>query len=273
MGNAISSEGGQHHPLLAEDYASAEQVGKPCTNVFVQSPERQIKDLSGKTPDDEDTITANPIAEWPKDIPTPTYIESDAAIGVLQADIPPGYWAKLAKKCAWRCRAVKRPGTLLFKLAALPLCREPVLKQGHGSQTAGLQNGLEFSNSVAVKKENVEALLAHVSQVSTEQCRPARTAISLSDQPQHFPSHHQHPPWDCSTGMPSTDSESEYLDSPHGDSESEVHGAAASDVTHPNTRKKRRLRYDDDIINGIRPESNDIVLMSPYLSIIDKSAS
>jgi hypothetical protein len=73
--------------------------------------------------------------------------------------------------------------------------------------------------------------------------------------------------------MPSTDSESEYLDSPHGDSESEVHGAAASDVTPPNTRKKRRLRYDDDIVNGIKPESNDIVLMSPHLSIIDKSAS
>jgi hypothetical protein len=42
--------------------------------------------------------------------------------------------------------------------------------------------------------------------------------------------------------------------------QSEVHGAAASDVTPPNTRKKRRLRYDDDIIKGIKPESNDIVL-------------
>jgi hypothetical protein len=50
--------------------------------------------------------------------------------------------------------------------------------------------------------------------------------------------------------------------------QSEVHGAAASDVTPPNTRKKRRLRYYDDIISGIKPESNDIMLMSPYLSII-----
>lgn len=128
-------------------------------------------DLSGKTPDDEDTITVNLIAEWPKDIPTPTYIESDAAIGVLQADIPPGYWAKLAKKCVWRWRAVKRPGTSLFTLAALPSCREPVLKQGHGGQTAGLQNGLEFSNSVAVKKDIAEALLAHVvGQLATDPC-------------------------------------------------------------------------------------------------------
>jgi folate-dependent phosphoribosylglycinamide formyltransferase PurN len=47
-----------------------------------------------------------------------------------------------------------------------------------------------------------------------------------------------------------------------------VDGAAASDVTPPNTRKNRRLRYDDDIINVIKPESNDIVLISPYLSII-----
>lgn len=96
---------------------------------------------------------------------------------------------------------------------------------------------------------------------------PAPPSPFLSN-PNIFPSHHQQSPWDCSTGMPSTDSDSEYLDAPDGDSDSEVHGAVASDVTPRNTRKKRRLRHDDDIINGIKPEANDIALMSPFLSII-----
>jgi hypothetical protein len=39
--------------------------------------------FSEKTPENEDTIIANLIANWPKDIPTPKYIQSDAAIGVL----------------------------------------------------------------------------------------------------------------------------------------------------------------------------------------------
>jgi hypothetical protein len=186
---------------------------------------------------------------------------------------------------------------LAFYIGYTSLCREPVLKQGHGGQTAGLQNGLEFSNSVAVKKENVEALLAHVvGQLATDPCihcrvgdgrftacvivagvhraMPACTNCHLSFWPTPtFSFSSPILPWDCSTGMPSTDSESEYLDPPHKYPESEVHEAAASDVTPPNTRKKRRLRYDDDIINGIKPESNGIVLMSPYLSMIDKSAS
>ena len=181
---------GPCQPSLADAKDTAKEAGSLTTSVEDKSPEGPLQgmsdhllgitladmslDLSEKTPEDNDVIIANLIAKWPNDIPAPQYIVMNDTI-VIPEDIPPGYWAKLANKCVWKLRAVKRPGTLLFLLAVLPLCREPVLKLAYGGQTAGYQDGPGFSNAVAVKRENMEALLAHaVGQLAVDPCTHCR---------------------------------------------------------------------------------------------------
>jgi hypothetical protein len=64
------------------------------------------------------------------------------------------------------------------------------------------------------------------------------------------------------------ESDSKYQQSPDEGTVFDGHGASASDQKQIETHQRRRLRLPKDILVGIKPESEDLMLMSPYISII-----